>query len=368
MKTSSPIAYLGMTALTLTLLSLLYAGAFYYQLGALVSAEYWMYETQIVKRDLLEQNRKKRKLLFTAGSSALFGIDSSRIEAALGIPTINMSLHLGRPVEYILNEIEPYVKPGDIVVLPLEYEQYSSTTAYNSWFTDQIMAWNPDYFRQLNLKEKLRFMFSIRPQRILVGVMTQSLGEQLEIVRQRRLKSPEQILSRVRTAWAQKNYRPDGMYLFLNSDPHGDAIFRSPEPQAQPGGDPYVLGPDFVESPYFWQVLQDFAVRCRTRGIDLYVAWPPVMEGLLDFHAPRVSHSVSVITKRLRGMGVSMLGNPSDFQYARGRFTGNLYHLTTQGRTEHTTRLLGHMMSAMRSLPRPEEYKIVTAGHPSARP
>lgn len=368
MKTSSPIAYLGMIALTAALLSLLYAGAFYYQLGALVSAEYWMYETQIVKRDLLEQNRRKRKILLTAGSSALFGIDSSRIEAAFGISTLNMGLHLGRPAEYILSEIEPYMKPGDIVILPLEYEQYSSTTAYNSWFTDQIMAWNPGYFRQLDLKEKLRFMFSIRPQRILVGVMTQLLGEQLESVRQRQLKSPEQILSRVHTAWAQKNYRPDGMYLFLNSDSHGDAIFRSPEPQAQPGGDPYVLGLSFKESPYFWQVLQAFSVRCRTRGIDLYVAWPPVMEGLIDFKDSRVSHSVNVITTRLQEMGISMLGMPSDFQYARERFTGNMYHLTTQGRTEHTTRLLGHMMSAMRSLPRPEEYKIVTAGQPSAGP
>jgi len=368
MKTSSLIAYLGTTALTVALLSLLYAGAFYYQLGALVSAEYWIYETQIVKRDLLEQHRNKRKLLFTAGSSTLFGIDSGRIEAAFGIPTLNMGLHLGRPAEYILNEIEPYIKSGDVVVLPLEYEQYSSTTAYNSWFTDQIMAWNPEYFRQLDLKEKVRFIFSVRPQRILVGVMTQFLSGQLEIVRQRRLKSPEQILSRVHTAWAQKHYRPDGMYLFLNSDPHGDAIFRSSEPQAQPGGDPYVLGPAFKESPYFWQVLQAFSVRCRARGVDLYVAWPPVMEGLVDFKDPQVSHSVNVITTRLREMGISMLGTPADFQYARERFTGNVYHLTLQGRTEHTTRLLGRLMSAMRSLPRPEEYKIVTAGHPHAGP
>ncbi|WHZ22685.1 MAG: hypothetical protein OJF47_001797 [Nitrospira sp.] len=367
MKIASPLAYVGVTALTLTLLSLLYAGAFFYQLGALVSAEYWIYETQIVKHKLLEEHRNTRKILVTAGSSAFFGIDSSRIEATLGIPTINMSIHAGQPVEYLLNEIEPYVSTGDIVVLPLEYEHYSSTTAYNGWFTDQVMAWNQDYFWRLNAYDKLRFMFAVPPQRVLLGVITQSLGDRLELVRKRHLKSPDQILDRFRTAWAQKDHRPAEMYSFLNSDRHGDAIATTPEPQANQWLDPYVLDHDFVESPYFWLMLKDFVVRCRERGVDLYIAWPPIMEGLVDFDAPRISHAVNVIKSRLKELGVQTLGNPSDFQYGRGQFTGNRYHLTKQGKAEHTTRLLGHLLSAIRSVPHQKQYKIVKTG-PPARP
>lgn len=118
MNTFSPVKYVGVIALTLVLLALLYSGAFFYQLGALVSAEYWIHDAQILKRDLLAQNREKQKLLFVAGSSAFFGIDSDRIEQVLGISTINVGVSMNRPFDYILKEIAPYIAPGDIVVLP----------------------------------------------------------------------------------------------------------------------------------------------------------------------------------------------------------------------------------------------------------
>jgi hypothetical protein len=146
MNTFSPIKYVGVIALTLVLLALLYSGAFFYQLSALVSAEYWIHDAQIVKRYLLAQNREKRKLLFVGGSSAFFGIDSKRVEQVLGISTINVGVSMNRPFDFILKEIAPYIASGDIVVLPLEYGNYSPGTPYSDWLTNQIMAWGPGLF------------------------------------------------------------------------------------------------------------------------------------------------------------------------------------------------------------------------------
>lgn len=82
MTPSTAGKYVGIIALSLSVLSVLYIGAFVYQLGALVPAEYWIYETQIVKRELLAEHRDKRKILFVAGSSTF----SESMRAGLNRP------------------------------------------------------------------------------------------------------------------------------------------------------------------------------------------------------------------------------------------------------------------------------------------
>lgn len=347
MNTFPPVKYVGVIALTLVLLALLYSSAFFYQLGALVSAEYWIHDAQIVKRDLLAQNREKQKLLFVAGSSAFFGIDSDRIERVLGISTINMGMSMNRPFDFMLKEIAPYIAPGDIVVLPLEYGYYSPGVPYTEWLTSQIMAWDPDYFRDLEPREKLEFMFSVVPQRVLLGAITKAMGERLESVRARRLKIPQEILSLVRDAWSQPDYHPEKIYSFLNIDPHGDARLRTPEAPRPFSKDPYELDVDFVESTYFWGNLRDFVLSCHARDIAVYIAWPPVVKNELDFTSPRVSNSIRQITGRLHDMRIPILGHPSDFQYDARWFTDHIYHLTPEGRAEHTTRLLSYLMAEL---------------------
>jgi hypothetical protein len=46
----------------------------------------------------------------------------------------------------------------------------------------------------------------------------------------------------------------------------------------------------------------------------------------------------------MQDIAIPFLGTPSDFQYVIEDFTDSLYHLTLQGRTEHTSRLLGYLM------------------------
>lgn len=345
MTITLPTKYLATIALTFAIGSLAYVGAFLYQMGALVSAEYWLHDAQVVKHELLAQHRDQKKIIFAAGSSAFFGINSHQVEQALGIPTINLGLHIGRPVHSLLGEMAPYLRRGDIVVLPLEFEHYRSTTPYSPWFTNQIMAWNPDYFWQLEIAEKLKFLRSVLPQRVLLGVMAKLTGESLERVRTRTLSAPDEILARVRAAWNNKDHHPDKMFSFLNLNPQGDAIVSTPEHPLEYHGNPYKLDLDYVEPAYFWNALQDFFLNCQARGIQVYLAWPPTMKNRLDLASPRLQNSVRAIVGKAHTLGLPILGTPADFQYDDDLFTGSIYHLTPQGKAEHTRRLVGHLMA-----------------------
>jgi len=61
------------------------------------------------------------RLLLVGGSSWAFGVLSPRLERELGRPVVNLALHAGLGREFILREGEAAVRPGDVVVLSLEY-------------------------------------------------------------------------------------------------------------------------------------------------------------------------------------------------------------------------------------------------------
>ena len=123
----SPFKYLTYAAITALFLGLIHLSLFFYQLGAPVQAEYWLYESTIVKHNLIAAI-KEPKLVVLGGSNALWGIDSTLIEHTLGIPTINLALHAGLPYKYLFQEAQQYLQPHDHVLLAIEYNRYTELT------------------------------------------------------------------------------------------------------------------------------------------------------------------------------------------------------------------------------------------------
>ncbi|MBK0381864.1 hypothetical protein I5M32_02735 [Pedobacter sp. SD-b] len=77
----------------------------------------------IDKHQRLEQIDSNR-LILIGGSNLAFGINSPLIEDNLKVNVINMGLHAGLGLAFMLNEVKPSVKKGDLIVLCLEYPLY----------------------------------------------------------------------------------------------------------------------------------------------------------------------------------------------------------------------------------------------------
>ena len=71
------------------------------------------------------------KVVLVGGSNLPFGIKSQMIEDALGMPVVNMGLHAGLGMNFILSEVEKDIHKGDIVIVSLEYHHFLSRSMYN---------------------------------------------------------------------------------------------------------------------------------------------------------------------------------------------------------------------------------------------
>ena len=103
---------------------------------------------EILKASL--QNPSQR-IIFLGGSNLAFGLDSELIEKSLenilntDITVINMGLHAGIGLNRLINQILPYLREQDIVILVPEYGQFSKQINGfgTAWFLERDILHTP---------------------------------------------------------------------------------------------------------------------------------------------------------------------------------------------------------------------------------
>lgn len=78
------------------------------------------------KVQLIEHTRQPRIILI-GGSNVPFGIDSQTIKDSLKTNVVNFGLHGGIGIKYPLEDCLQYIKKGDIVIIQMEYEQFTGS-------------------------------------------------------------------------------------------------------------------------------------------------------------------------------------------------------------------------------------------------
>src|SRR5437879_5998760 len=102
------------------------------------------------KHRRLAQTRPPRVIL-VGGSNLALGIQSDRLEVALGRPVVNMGLAQGLGLEFMLNEVQAAIGSGDTVVLSVEYNLL--TGDYDKLALQQVISYRPGNIRYLNYEQ-----------------------------------------------------------------------------------------------------------------------------------------------------------------------------------------------------------------------
>lgn len=87
-------------------------------------------EDLLAKKTAMLASCNEEKIVLLGGSSVLYGFNTDEIQRRLGKPTFNAGVNVGLGFRYLLDHIEPHLKPGDHVLLPLEFNQYTNPRYY----------------------------------------------------------------------------------------------------------------------------------------------------------------------------------------------------------------------------------------------
>jgi hypothetical protein len=120
----------------------------------------WVHEALTKKAQIASETRQPQ-ILVAAGSNALFGASAKTISEWYGIPATNIAVHAGLGRSYILSYAQRLMKPGDLVVLPLEYELYEREHFETALYY-QALAHDRAYYASLDPMDKLRLLANIR--------------------------------------------------------------------------------------------------------------------------------------------------------------------------------------------------------------
>jgi hypothetical protein len=85
-----------------------------------------LYLAATIDKDKLLAEQPSPRIVFVGGSNLPMGIDSAEIGRRLGYHPVNMGLHVSLGLDFMLNEAEPSLRAGDVVIVSPEYELFGS--------------------------------------------------------------------------------------------------------------------------------------------------------------------------------------------------------------------------------------------------
>jgi len=262
---------------------------------------------------------QQEKVLVIAGSNALFGINSTMLREHLKKPVINLGVNAGLQLPLILQLATPYIKPGDTLIMPLEYPMYHYDGDLTHVEVDYILS-HQTLFDSLTPLQKIKILLHSPINRIIKGYIGLPEG-----------------------------YTVKGLYGPHNIDHNGDQInselakrtdfqthtvlHHAPE---QYGKAALSAG----ESALGWRYLKEFVAKYQAQGVCILFTPPAFM-----FHVSYRSDSVEQafyhsLPDQAKQQNLNYLGSPFDFMYPAQDFFDTNYHLTSEKRAEHTQKLI----------------------------
>jgi hypothetical protein len=275
-----------------------------------------------------EQLRRSpaRSIVLVGGSNLAFGMDSALIERETGCHVTNMGMNGYLGVRYMLEEVSPALKAGDVVVIALEYDNFFKTVDGAGADLLMVAKANPDAVSYLTWDQRwmvLSAMPYVAQQKILRLMRTQAF----------RL---EDMLSG-ETGQAAQELDVLNIERLSGFTRHGDLTSHLGVTW------PYALG-DGVDAtrtpvdPGVGPLLAAFNQEMTARGVSVVMSYTPVTKTYYARHGAQLEALHRDVVLKA---GLNAPSPPSAYVFDDSVFFDTVYHLNAQGRQTRTERLIG---------------------------
>jgi len=266
----------------------------------------------IDKENLLRRTPSP-KIIVIGGSNAIFNIDSKLVSEATGLPTVNMGLHAGLGLEFMLNEIKPYLKSGDGVIIMPEYAQFFGDLFYGGRILTRLVTLNPHAFRYVR-----------------------TWGQYLALIKGAGLETRSKIFYLLGQGAGEETYTRTAFNTYgeLRSDVIGNQSLIKLQVENYEIRAPGEINPDCIRE------LNRFFTQLQHSEVRIYLAYSaiPLEKYLSNFDRIWALHE-----HLKQNLKIPLLFSPDKVLVPASEFFDTFYHLNSVGRQRYTEILIKYL-------------------------
>ncbi len=267
------------------------------------------------KRERLRNPDRDPALILVGGSNIAFGFNSEIIEDSLCIPVLNNGLHSQVGLKLMLDELVPYLIPGDQLVLSPEYEHFFDDQAYGGQAMTDLFYLDP----------VLGKTFS--PQQIKTVV----------------LNTPGYFKSKIEYYLVSVLYEDyETIYKHSGFNKYGDLVLHWNLPARNYAQKK--IGKIGKINPVVMAYYKDKLNEIEEKGVKVHLIPPAMSETSFQV----LKSEIDYLQKELDQRGIHFMVSPDETTFADTLFFDSHYHLGQQGacmRSEQVIRLLKSKVS-----------------------
>ncbi|HTA61735.1 MAG TPA: hypothetical protein VK835_04740 [Bacteroidia bacterium] len=264
---------------------------------------------------------KTEKIVFVGGSNLSFGLDSKKIVAAYKKPVINMGVHAGIGLEYIMNDVKAYINRGDVVVLVPEYENFYTDNFYGEMeLVSVLFDIDPAGRKHVNAKQwehLLKYIPTYSAKKIKNYIPTlfhkSSLATEIDIYDRRSFNEFGDAY--IHWVLPNQNYMPS---------------------KRNSGNEKINL--EVIE------FIKNFKEYVEGKGAKL-VMLPPVIEEQSYNNQDKM---INEIEAALAQNNIGFMVKPDTYKFTADYFFNSYYHLNKKGVDKRTEMVIGNLATALR--------------------
>ncbi len=271
-----------------------------------------------------------KKIVFTGGSSTLYGVNTADIEKTLKIPVVNLAVNAGLNDDYIFYKAKEVLNPGDILIVPNEYEHLIWDGELSTTKNQYILAYDRKYFNNLSLLEKIKIINSISLIDIYLSIKEQYYfnNEAIKIGKERTEKS----LNKNGDKMDKTGYKADKIALT---------------------GLGFSLNKEYIFDTKGVGKIVKFNKWCHENNVTLYLTFPNTIN-FKEYQEQKYKSYFKELIQFYKRNNIHYLGYPTNFLYPEEYFHDTNYHLNTKGadiRTKQLIKLMKNNISELYSSP-----------------
>lgn len=267
------------------------------------------------------------KVVIDSGSNSTHGIDTLALSDYFQAPVIIVADGASYALRNKIFNLEKYLNPDDVLILPLEWHYYGRGENLAKVFLSSVM--NQDlsleyYFNSLPFSEKLRFTFTKLPLKMsLETLMTPRNAQHMDRSDLGRLHRFEEKLNN------RDNESYGGSLRDGPEDIHPIAAKKRCDKYILPGG--ALIGRSII-SQTFRENLK-LMQRLSDKGVKVYFTWPAVAdkEKSACYSLPGVSgymeEYAAGVVDLVEASGFQFVGDFKQGHYGADCFLNTYYHL-----------------------------------------